>query len=79
MFDKETMRARFHDLGAKREKVLATLDPIKAKREALIADHEAQVRPLEQQIRDISAGLYEIDVERGLIAKALQGKTGAPA
>ena len=75
MFDPETMRRRFHELGAKREAMLAVSTPLRAKRDALIAEHTAAVQALEAQIKAAEAGLYEIDVERGIITRAL-GRDG---
>lgn len=77
MFDPETMRRRFHELAQKRDAITAKSGPLRVQRDALIAAHEAQVRPLEAQIKAAEAGLYDISREIGIIARALNGKTGA--
>ena len=77
MFDPDTMRRRFQELGQKREAIVGKSGPLRAQRDALIAAHEAQIKPLEAQIKAAEAGLFEIDRERGIIARALNGKTGA--
>ncbi len=77
----EEMRARFHALGKQRDEVLAKAAPSRAKYDAMRAQ-EAQLReqmkPIIAEIKAIEAPLYEIDNERGMIARALNGKTGAP-
>lgn len=77
MFDPDTMRKRFHELGAQRDAITAKSAPLRARREAAVHLYESVARPLEAQIREIETGLYEIDQERAVIARALNGKTGA--
>ena len=78
MFDPGTMRKRFHELGAQREEILARSAPLRAKREEAVAAYESVVKPLEAQIKEAEKGLYELDNERGMISRALGGKTGNP-
>jgi hypothetical protein len=77
MFDPDTMRKRFHELGTQREAILEKSAPLRERRAQAVALYESVVKPLEAQIREAEAGLYEIDKERGFIAKALGGRTGA--
>lgn len=76
-FDPDSMRKRFHELSARREAILAASAPLRAKRETAVALYESVVKPLEAQIKEAEAGLYDIDQERAIIARALNGKTGA--
>jgi hypothetical protein len=78
MFDPDSMRKRFHELSTKRESILAVSAPLRAKRDEAVAVYESVARPLEAQIKEAEAGLYEIEQERAVIARALNGKTGAP-
>lgn len=76
MFDPDSMRKRFSELGAKREAILAECTGIEAQRDKLIADHAAAVKPLEARLKAIKAPLYDLDQERAVIARALKGKVG---
>lgn len=76
-FDPDTMRKRFHELNAKREAILAVSTPLRDKRNEAVATYESVVKPLEAQIKQAEACLYEIDQERAVISRALRGKTGA--
>ena len=73
----DDMRVRFHELGAQRDQKLAVSGPLRAQRDLLIAEHEATITALNAQIKEAEAGLYEIDTERGRIARFLvDPKTG---
>jgi uncharacterized coiled-coil DUF342 family protein len=74
----DEMRARFHELGAQRDKIKAKADPMRAKRDKVVNEAATQERQMNAAIREAEAGLYEIDCERGALARALSGKTGAP-
>jgi hypothetical protein len=77
MFDPDSMRKRFHELGAQHDAILAKSAPLRAKRDQAVALYESVAKPFEAQIREAEAGLYEIDKERAFIARALGGKTGS--
>lgn len=82
MFDIKTMQARFHELGRKRDAVLAQSAPARAQRDALqrqVSEIERQIAPLTATIKQIEADLFNCDQERAIIARALGGKTGAAA
>lgn len=73
------MQAKFHALGREREAVLAKSAGLREKREALravVADMERKMAPMTAEIKAIEAPLFEIDMERGALARALNGKTG---
>jgi hypothetical protein len=81
MFDPATMRKRFHDLGAQRAEIIAKAKPVRDKYEAMRAQEAAlrdAMQPVIAQMKAAEAPLYDIDMERGMIAKALNGKTGEP-
>lgn len=81
MFDPETMRKRFHELGRQRDEVLAKAKPIRDRYDAMRAEECAlrdRMKPLIDEMKAAEAPLFDIDRERGIIAKALNGKTGAP-
>lgn len=79
MFNVQSMQDRFHALTDKRNDIAMRSAPLRARRDAAVAEHDAIVRPLENEIKAIEADLFEIDRERGLIARALGGKTGTAA
>jgi hypothetical protein len=77
-FSPNNMRKRFHDLGVTRNKKLAASAPLRTKRDAKIAAHDVEIAALNAQIKAAEAGLYDIDMERAALARALSGKTGEP-
>lgn len=74
----ENLRARFAELGEQREGMLATSAPLREQRDTIARAAQEQIAALDVQIRDAEDGLFDIDQERGLIARALGGKTGEP-
>lgn len=76
MFNPDAMRKRFAELGQAREVIEAQATPLRAKRDELIAAHHREMRILNDEIRRVEAGLFDIDMERGIIVRALNGKTG---
>lgn len=77
----EGMQKRFHALGAERAALKATSGPACAVRDAIrarIAVLDRQERALTERIKAIEAPVFDIDNERGAIARALKGKTGEP-
>jgi hypothetical protein len=77
-FSPDNLRRRFHELSAQRNAKLGASGPLRMQRDALIAQHEADIAQLNAHIKDAEAGLYEIDVERGALVRALNGQTGEP-
>jgi hypothetical protein len=69
------MRTQFAALGEQRETILAASSPLRAERDALVNQNAARIRELESQYLEIETGLFEIDMERGAIARALGGRT----
>lgn len=74
---KEAQRKRFHELGAMRDAIVAVSAPLRAKLDGNTDTMTgAQERALRAQILAAEAGLYDIDVERGNIARLLRDPDG---
>lgn len=74
----ESLRARFAELGEQREAMLAASGPLRDRRDTLAREAQEQIAALDSQIRTAEEGLFQIDQDRGMIARALGGKTGEP-
>jgi hypothetical protein len=68
----EKLRKRFHELTARMEKARSISGPIRTRRDALAAKHAAEVGKLNAKIREAEDGLYELEMERAMIARALK-------
>lgn len=79
MFDPETMRRRFADLTKQAEKIRAETAPLRWKRDEALASIAQRVTALETQIKALEAPLFDIEQERAIISRALNGKTGSVA
>jgi uncharacterized coiled-coil DUF342 family protein len=77
-FDPDKMRARFHELGKKRETIRGKADPIREKRDKLAQKHEREIAKANAEVRAAEKGLFEIDTERAMLARALKGQMGEP-
>lgn len=77
MFTKDAMKARYLELGKQRTAIRAKADPLRAEMDALVAEHQPKERALSEAIKKASAGLYDVEQEMSLIAKALG--SGTPA
>lgn len=80
-FDRESMQARFWELEDKKAEVEAKTGPLRARRDAILAEIAPALneeRSLGKQIKDIEAemGLVEIDQERAFLSRGLGGKVG---
>lgn len=77
-FRPDALRKRFHDLGLLREQILARTTPLREARDSILQTAEAQAKVLADEFLRIEheGGLYDIDQERAVIARALGGKTG---
>jgi hypothetical protein len=86
-FSPDTIRARFHELTGERVKIDKDLVPLRAELDDLVAGKTklsvAAARSREVKIRarivELQSQLAPIEVERAACARALGGKTGAPA
>lgn len=75
------MKARFHELGRKKAEIESAAASTRAEYERMRAEECAQrdrIKEVADRMKAIEAPLYEIDVERAQISRALGGKTGAP-
>lgn len=81
MATQDEMRAKFHALGRQRIEILAKSTQVRAEYDQL-RDQECklreQMRPVSDKLRELEAPLFDIDNERGMISRALNGKTGEP-
>jgi hypothetical protein len=75
VFNVANMRARLDELNTQRESILAASTPLRAARDAFLAEKAAQEEVMNAEIRGVEEGLYDIDMERGLLAKALGGRS----
>lgn len=75
------MQKRFHSAVAERDKRRADLAPLRREIDDIRAQQSAldeKLAPLKARLREAEAPIVELEREMGLIAKALNGKTGAP-
>ena len=82
MFDTETMRKRFHELGRAREELLRQTAPKEQALDALRREEAAiaaRVKAAAADLKTARAPLFSIDDERATISRVLKGKTGEPA
>jgi hypothetical protein len=76
--DPEKLRARFHELTRKANDQRAKSEPIRAERDKVAVRHAKEIEKHNAKVRAAEKGLYEIDQERALIARALGGRVGEP-
>lgn len=77
-FHPSNMRKRFHELTAQAAAIEAGSAPLRAQRDALVASHEAARKELDARLKKAEEGLFDIQIERGVLVRALNGKTGKP-
>lgn len=73
------MQVKFHALGKQKAEILEKSKPLREQYEALRAKQQAielEIKPVKAAMREIEAPLFDIDNERGALARALNGKTG---
>lgn len=76
--DPKSLRKRFHELSAQVAKIEAKLAPLFEELSAALdgpQDKEAEIRSRIVKVRE---GMYEMEMERAALARALGGKTGDP-
>jgi hypothetical protein len=80
-FSPDALRARFAELTDEFDALNAPLLALKAERDEKYADLTvAEVQAYDEKIRAANdPRLYEIEMERAAIARALNGKTSVPA
>ncbi len=75
---KEEMKAEFHALGKRRTLILAKSMPLREKRDKEFQAAQKLFDDRTAEIKKVENGLFEIDMERGTLARALGGRTGEP-
>jgi uncharacterized coiled-coil DUF342 family protein len=71
----DELRARFAELAADREAILAASAPIRAERDQVSAEADDKVAKFNARIARKEEGLFELDTEMAAIARALGGRT----
>jgi uncharacterized coiled-coil DUF342 family protein len=72
------LRKRFHELTAKRDAIRAKADPLREARDKAAANHAKEIADHNAKVRAAEKGLYDIDQERAMIARALGQRVGEP-
>lgn len=78
-FDPVAMRARFHEAVAEKSAAEAAIQPLVDKREAMLVQIralEAQLSPIEDQLKVAREPIYNLSCEIGGIAKFLRDPDG---
>lgn len=78
MFDKKAMQSRYAELYKRRDEIMEAAAPLRAERDAFVAKARETEMALNAKVRVAEEGLSEICEELGIIARALNGKTGDP-
>lgn len=71
---KELLRARFDELNKQRDAILAASGPLREERDRLVNDARARENEINARIKEAERGLYEIDCDRAMLARALGGR-----
>lgn len=71
------MRKRFHENRVERGKILAVSVPLREARDKLSQETDKKLKEMNAAIKKAEVGLYELDVEAGVLVRALKGKTGS--
>ena len=76
-FHPDKMRKRFQELTDKYDKAMEKIDPLQQKLSELVGKYAKEEQSLREQIKKAREGLYENEMERAALARALGGKTGS--
>jgi len=76
MMNPSALRSRFAELGEQRDAVLAVSAPLREDRDAIAQTAAARMATLDETIMTAESGMFDIDQERAMIARALGGRTG---
>jgi hypothetical protein len=74
----ETMKKRFWELTAQRDKHRAKSDPVRAERDKLVAKQLKELEEADKKVASAEEGLYEIEQEMALLVRAVGGRMGDP-
>jgi predicted nucleic acid-binding Zn-ribbon protein len=78
-FDPKKLRARFAELTEKHDAIRAKADPLRERYDALVQGNRKAEDAAAKRVKNAEDGLYEIEMERAAIARALGGRTAEPA
>lgn len=73
------MEGRFWELQKRRDAKRKTADPIRAKRDKLSQKHAKEMAAANAEVRAAEKGLFEIEQEIAMLARALGNRVGEPA
>lgn len=79
VYDEEALKTRFHQITREKEAIYAKAAPTRAKYDDVRKREDALVLerlPLQKDLKEIQAPLYELSQEQAAIARLLRGKTG---
>ena len=77
-FSPDRMRARFAELARLAAGKRAKAAPLREERDAFVQGNEAKEARMNAAIAKAEEGLFELDQEAAMIARALGGRTGRP-
>lgn len=72
----EEMKARFHDLGKEVAAIEAKSGPLRAERDKLVNENALKIKAMDEKIKKVEDGLFDIKMERGNLVRLLKGATG---
>lgn len=72
-----TLRKRFAELTKKHDGIRAKSAPLREKYDALVQNNRKAEDAAAKRVSDAEMGLFDIEMERAAIARALGGKTVA--
>lgn len=76
-FSPEKLKARFWELTDKYDEYEAKLAPLRKQLEKALDGTRKEEEAARAKIKKAREGLYELEMERAAVARALGGKTGA--
>lgn len=71
IYSPDKLRERYDRLMDRKERIVEAAAPIRDERDALAAEYEKKDSALRAQLKKEEEGLYDIDVELAIIARAL--------
>lgn len=76
---KEGLRARFVELSGQAAAIRTVSTPLRAQRDSHVQQARETEDAMNAAIREAELGLFDIEQERAMIVRALNGKTTDPA
>lgn len=75
----DALRKRWDELNRMRDEIKGKADPLREERDKIVNAAREQELAYNAEIGKIEAGLYDIERERAVLAKALNGKLSVEA